>query len=175
MTSKKINKVHDNATRDEWSEKIYALDSLDKAAAFLVHFRKQYTTPLRQSYDLQLDHTWIEAQIEEKVAVLKEKAFTCNQDLLHKCATGQPAATAAAEVQAKMKACTDKMEAEKIHINFRIDFKPPIMPTNYFMDTDRILGSKLMELRNIGYYDLPLTELRKKRGVKVIVANEHIH
>jgi len=175
MTSKKINKVHDNATRDEWVEKIHTLDSLDKAAAFLVHFRKQYTTPLRQSYDLQLDQTWIEAQIEEKVAILKEKAFTSNQDLLHKCATGQPAATAVADVQAKMKACTDKMEAEKIHINFRIDFKPPIMPTNYFMDADRILGSKLMELRNIGYYDLPLTELRKKRGVKVIVANEHIH
>jgi len=175
MTDKKINKVHDNATRDEWALKVAALDSLDKAATFLVHFRKQYTTVLRQSFDLQLDHNWIEALIEQKVAVLKEREFTCNQDLQHKCATGESAATVVAAVLAKMAACTDKMDAEKIHINFRIDFKSPIMPTNYFMDTDRILGSKLMELRNLGYYDLSLAELRVKRGVKVIVANEHVH
>lgn len=175
MTDIKIHKVHDNATRDEWVLKIAALESLDKAATFLVHFRKQYTTTLRGSFDLQLDHNWIEAQIEQKVATLKEREFTNNQDLLHKCATGEPAATAVAAVLAKMAACTDKMDAEKIHINFRIDYKSPIMPTNYFMDTDRILGSKLMELRNIGYYDLSLPELRIKRGVKVIVANEQVH
>ena len=175
MTSNKINKVHDNATRDEWTLKVAALDSLSKAATFLLHFRKQYTTPLRESYDLQLDHNWIEALIEQKVAILKEREFTNNQDLQHKCATGESAATAVATVLSKMASCTDKMEAEKIHINFRISYKSPIMPTNYFMDTDRILGSKLMELRNLGYYDLSLPELRLKRGVKVLVANEHVH
>jgi methane monooxygenase component A gamma chain len=71
-------------------------------------------------------------------------------------------------VVVKMDACTDKYEAEKIHINFRIEFKPPVMPVNVFMDTDRILGTKLMELRNTDYYALPLEELRKKRGVRVI-------
>lgn len=175
MASEKINKVHDNATRDEWTAKIGALNSLDKAAKFLIDFRRQYTTPLRQSYALELDHLWIEAKIEEKVAVLKEQTFKNDDDLLHKCATGQAAAAAAAEAQAKMAACDDKWEAEKIHINFRIDFKPPIMPTNYFMDTDRVLGSKLMELRDLNYYEMPLAELRKKRGVKVLVALEHTH
>lgn len=175
MTDKKINKVHDNAARDEWALKVAALDSLNKAAAFLVHFRKQYTTTLRESFDLELDHNWIEALIEQKVAVLKEREFTSNQDLLHKCATGESAASAVTAVLAKMAACSDKMEAEKIHINFRIDFKSPVMPTNYFMDTDRILGTKLMELRNTGYYDLSLPELRIKRGVKVIVANDQVH
>ena len=42
------------------------------------------------------------------------------------------------------------------------------MPVNVFLDTDRILGTKLMELRNTDYYALPLEELRKTRGVKVI-------
>jgi len=175
MATAKINKVHDNAVRDEWTDKISTLNSLDKAAKFLIDFRVQYTTPLRQSYALELDHLWIEAKIEEKVAVLKEQAFKSDRDLLHKCATGQDAAAAAAETQAKMAACEDKWEAEDIHINFRIAFKPPIMPTNYFMETDRILGSKLMELRNLNYYDMPLAELRKKRGVKVLVAREHTH
>jgi methane monooxygenase component A gamma chain len=175
MASEKINKVHDNATRDEWTTKIGALNSLDKAARFLIDFRRQYTTPLRSSYALELDHLWIECKIEERVAVLKEQAFKNDQDLLNKCATGEDAATASAAVQAKMAACADKWEAEKIHINFRIDFKPPIMPTNYFMDADRVLGSRLMELRDLNYYDMPLAELRKKRGVKVLVALEHTH
>jgi methane monooxygenase component A gamma chain len=156
-------------------ELIGTLNSLDKAAKFLIDFRRQYTTPLRKSYALELDHLWIEAKIEEKVAVLKERAFTDDQDLLHKCATGEAAATVAAAARAKMTACDDKWEAEKIHINFRIDFKPPIMPTNYFMDTDRVLGSRLMELRDLNYYEMPLVELRKKRGVKVLVALEHTH
>ena len=173
--STKINKVHDNATRDEWVTKIGALNSVDKAAKFLIDFRKQYTTPLRQSYALELDHLWIESKIEEKVAVLKEQSFKNDQDLMHKCATGEDAAVAAEAARAKMAACGDKWEAEKIHINFRINYKPPIMPTNYFMDTDRVLGSKLMELRNLNYYEMPLEELRKKRGVKVLVAQLHTH
>jgi methane monooxygenase component A gamma chain len=42
------------------------------------------------------------------------------------------------------------------------------MPVNIFMDTDRQLGTKLMELRNTDYYALSLEELRKVRGVNVI-------
>jgi methane monooxygenase component A gamma chain len=175
MVSEKLNKVHDNATRDEWTAKIGALKSFDKAVHFLVDFRRQHTTPLRESYALELDHLWIEAKIEERVAVLKEQAFKSAQDLLHKCATGESAADVVADVKARMAACDDKWEAEKIHIKFRLAFKPPIMPTNYFMDADRVLGSRLMELRNLNYYDMPLEEMRKKRGVKVLVAKEHVH
>ena len=175
MASTKIHKVHDNADRDEWLERIGELNSLDKGVRLLLEFRRQHTTPLRESYDLQLDCNWIERKLEEKVALLREQTFKNDQDLLHKCATGSNAADLAKAWVAKMAACNDKWEAEKIHIGFRIECKPPIMPTNYFMDTDRILGSKLMELRNLNYYDMPLTELRKKRGVKVIVANETAH
>lgn len=175
MTSTKLNKVHDNATRDEWAEKIGQLNSLDRAVKFLLDFRRKYTTSLRESYELELDHLWIEAKIEEKVALLKEHTFKNDQDLLHKCANGSRAEQVANEWKAKLAAVQDKWEAEKLHINFRIEFKPPLMPTNYFMDVDRILGSRLMELRNVNYYEMPLAELRKKRGVKVLVATEHVH
>lgn len=163
------NKVHDNAIRDEWTQKIGTLNTLAKGVEALVDFRRKHTTPLRESYDLQLDWGWIELKLEEKVALLKHKEFNDAQ-FLNNTAFGTDAQKEADAVVAQIAATTNKYEAEKIHIGFRLKFKPPIMPVNVFQDTDRILGTKLMELRNIGYYDLPLEELRKERGVRVIVA-----
>ena len=160
-------KIHDNPVRDEWINKIGALNTLAKGVEALVDFRRQYTTPLRANYDLELDWGWIECKLEEKVALLKHKEFNDAQ-FINQCANGADAQKEAEAVVAKMAACKDKYEAEKIHITFRQNFKPPLMPVNVFMDTDRILGTKLMELRNIGYYDLPLEELRKVRGVRTV-------
>ncbi|MFZ2725927.1 MAG: methane monooxygenase [Methylococcaceae bacterium] len=160
-------KVHDNPVRDEWVQKIGALKTLAAGAAFLTDFRKTYTSPLRTDYSLDLDALWIECKIEEKVALLKHAELTDTQ-ILNNCTTGENAQAVADAVVAKMNACTDQYEAERIHINFRLDYKSPVMPVNVFMDTDRILGTKLMELRNTDYYALPLEELRKVRGVKVI-------
>ncbi len=163
------NNVHDNAIRDEWTQKIGALNTLAKGVEALEDFRKKHTTPLRENYDLELDWGWIELKLEEKVALLKSKDFNDLQ-FLHHTAFGTDAQKEADAVIAKIEAATDKYAAEKIHIGFRLKFKPPIMPVNVFMDTDRILGNKLMELRNTDYYALSLEELRKERGVKVIVA-----
>ncbi|WP_367155827.1 aromatic/alkene monooxygenase hydroxylase subunit gamma [Methylomonas sp. HYX-M1] len=159
--------IHDNPVRDQWLQKIGGLNTLAKGVALLSEFRSKYTTPLRESYELELDWGWIECKLEEKVALLKHKEFN-DQQMLNRCANGSDAQQEADAVLAKMAACTDKYQAEKIHIGFRLAFKPPLMPVNVFMDTDRILGNKLMELRNIGYYDLPLEQLRAERGVKVV-------
>ena len=160
-------KIHDNPVRDEWLQKIDGLRTLTQGAAFLVDFRKKYTTPLRDDYSLELDWGWIEIKIEEKVAMLKHHELN-DQQFLNNNTCGANAQQVADAVVAKMAACTDKYEAEKLHITFRIENKPPIMPVNVFMDTDRILGTKLMELRNTDYYALSLEQLRKERGVKVI-------
>lgn len=159
--------IHDNPVCDEWIKKIGALNTLAKGVEALADFRHRYTTPLRESYDLELDWGWIECKLEEKVALLKHKELN-DAHMLNHCADGSHAQQVADAVLAKMAACTDKYEAERIHIGFRQQYKPPMMPVNVFMDTDRILGTKLMELRNIGYYDLPLEELRKVRGVKTV-------
>jgi len=160
-------KVHDNPVRDEWVAKIKKLQTLKTGAEFLTDFRKKHTTPLRDNFDLELDWGWIECKIEEKVAMLKHAELN-DEQFLNNCVGGGNAQNIADAVVARMDACTDKYEAEKLHINFRTDYKPPMMPTNVFMDTDRLLGTKLMELRNIDYYAMPLEELRKERGVKVI-------
>lgn len=160
--------IHDNDTRASWVNKIGQLNSLDKAAALLKQFRLDHTTPFRNSYELDNDYLWIEAKLEEKVAVLKARAFN-DVDFRTKTAFGEDAKAVQEGVVAKMNACNDKWEAERIHIGFRQAYKPPIMPVNYFLDVERVIGTKLMELRNLNYYDTSLEELRKQRGVKQLV------
>lgn len=160
-------KIHDNPTRTEWVNKIAGLKTLAQGHTFLTDFRKKYTTPQRTDYSLELDWGWIECKIEEKVALLKHAEFSDAQ-FLNNCSCGRNAQEVAHETLAKMDACSDMYEAERIHISFRQACKPPVMPVNVFLDTDRQLGTRLMELRNIDYYALSLDDLRKVRGAKVI-------
>ena len=160
--------IHDNDTRESWVAKIGLLNTLPKAAEALRQFRIDHTTPFRTSYDLDKDYLWIEAKLEEKVAVLKARAFN-DVDFRTKTAFGEDAKAVQDAVVAKMDATSDKWEAERIHISFRQAYKPPILPVNYFLDVERIIGTKLMELRNLNYYDTSLEELRKQRGVNQIV------
>jgi methane monooxygenase component A gamma chain len=159
--------VHDNAIRREWKSKVDAISSLDKGVEVLKQFRLDHSTPFRKSYDLDIDYLWIEAKLEEKVAVLKANAFS-DEDFRNKTATGEDADAVVKAAVAKIQATNDKWEAEKIHIGFRQAYKPPVLPVNFFLDAERQLGTRLMELRNLNYYDTSLEDLRKQRGVRVI-------
>ncbi|MEQ1636670.1 MAG: aromatic/alkene monooxygenase hydroxylase subunit gamma [Methylococcales bacterium] len=160
-------KIHDNPNRTTWVKKIAGLKTLAEGHAMLKDFRAKHMSPFKTDWTLELDGQWIELKIEEQVALLKHAEFNDTQ-LLNNCTCGADAKKVAADAVAAMTACTDMYEAERIHINFRLACKPPVMPVNFFLDTDRQLGTKLMELRNTDYYALPLEELRKARGVKVI-------
>jgi methane monooxygenase component A gamma chain len=159
--------IHDNPNRDTWLKKIEGLKTLAEGVKLLTDFRTRHMSPFKSDFSLELDGQWIELKIEENVALLKHKEFNDFQ-FLNNTASGANAQQVADEVVAKMNACTDMYEAERIHVNFRLASKPPIMPVNIFQDTDRLLGTKLMELRNTDYYALPLEALRKARGVKVV-------
>lgn len=159
--------IHENPIRTEWINKIAGLKSLAEGHAFLKEFRAKHVSVFKTDFSLELDWLWIELKIEEKVAVLKQAEFNDTQ-LLNACTCGSDAQKVADEALAAMAACEDMYEAERIHINFRLACKPPVMPVNVFLDTDRQLGTKLMELRNTDYYALPLEELRKVRGVRVV-------
>jgi methane monooxygenase component A gamma chain len=160
-------KIHQNPVRSEWAEEIAALKSVKDATAFIQDFRKKYTTPLRTSYELDVDYLFIEAKIEERLSVLKASAFS-NEDLFSKATTGELAQTVAETWMKKLDAEKDKIAAEKIMIQFRQLYKPPVLPVNVFLKVDTYLGSRLMEIRNTNYYDESLAELRKRRGVKVL-------
>ena len=159
--------IHDNPNREAWVKKIAGLKTLAEGHAFLTDFRAKHMSPFKSDFSLELDGQWIECKIEEKVALLKHAEFNDTQ-FLNNCSCGSNAQKVADEAVAKMDACTDMYEAERIHVNFRLACKPPVMPVNVFLDTDRQLGTKLMELRNTDYYALPLEELRKVRGVRVV-------
>ncbi|MDD5275891.1 MAG: methane monooxygenase [Methylovulum sp.] len=159
--------IHENPTRTEWVNKIAGLKNLAEGHTFLKEFRAKHVSVFKTDFSLELDWLWIELKIEEKVAVLKQAEFNDTQ-LLNTCTCGNDAQKVADEALAAMTACEDMYEAERIHINFRLACKPPVMPVNVFLDTDRQLGTKLMELRNTDYYALPLEELRKVRGVRVV-------
>ncbi len=160
-------KVHTNPVRDEWLGEIAKLENLDEATRFIQDFRQTYTTPLRTSYQLELDSLFIEAKIEEKLAVLKASKLT-EAELLTKATTGEEAEQVVRTWMRKMDVETNKYKAEEILIKFRQIYKPPVLPVNYFLRADAHLGSRLMELRNVDYYATSLEELRKERGVKVI-------
>jgi len=166
-------KVHENPVRDEWLDKINQLKSVKEATQFLQDFRMKYTTPWRDSYDLELDYNFIEAKAEERLSTLKVEESKSGDDLLTKCTTGENAEQVAEDYWiSKMDKADDKWKAEKIMAEFRQKYRPPVMPVNFFLETETKLGSRLMELRSENYYDTTLDELRKKRGVKVIRADE---
>lgn len=159
--------IHDNPNRTEWVKKIAGLTTLSAGHTLLKDFRVKHMSPFKTDWSLELDGQWIECKIEEKVALLKRAEFN-DDKFINNCTCGANAQEVANEVISEMTVCTDMYKAERIHIGFRLACKPPVMPVNVFLDTDRQLGSKLMELRNTDYYALPLEELRKVRGVKVI-------
>ena len=159
--------IHDNPNREAWVKKIAAVNTLAAGVSLLTDFRVKHLSPFKTDFSLELDGQWIELKIEEKVALLKHKEFNDTQ-FLNNSARGANAQQVAYEAVAAINATSDMYEAERIHINFRLANKPPILPVNVFLDADRQLGTKLMELRNTDYYALPLEELRKVRGVRVV-------
>jgi methane monooxygenase component A gamma chain len=160
-------KIHDNPVRDAWLSKIGELGTVAAATKFIQDFRNTHTSPFRTNYDLELDYLFIEAKIEERLAVLKANNFS-DADLMSKATTGEDAQKVADAWIAKMKAETCKYKAEKILVEFRQQYKPPVLPVNVFFKVDTALGSRLMELRNTDYYATSLEDLRKERGVKVL-------
>jgi methane monooxygenase component A gamma chain len=160
-------KIHDNPNRDVWVKKIADVTTLSAGHTLLKDFRAKHLNPFKTDFTLELDGQWIECKIEEKVALLKRAEFD-DDKFMNNCTCGANAQEVADKAVTEMNAATDQYVAERIHINFRLACKPPVMPVNVFLDADRQLGTKLMELRNTDYYALPLEELRKVRGVKVI-------
>ena len=79
--------------RDEWLEKIGALQSVETATGFIHNFRKTHTSPLRTTYSLELDYLVIEAKIEERCQFLK--AANSATTTWNTAATGEDAARVA--------------------------------------------------------------------------------
>lgn len=154
--------------RDEWFDRISALTSVDEGVAALQAFRAENTGPDRTSYDLKTEANWIESRMEMRVAQLHSESAANDADLLDKTIDGRPAGEVAAEWLAKAEEFNDAHAMTELCVAFRKACKPPMMPINYFMPTERELVTKLLKLRAPTFLSTPIEELRARRGVTVI-------
>lgn len=151
----------DTALRREWAATADALPALPEAVVALQAWREQH-----RGFDDQ-DSLWIEARLEERVAVLRFESMT-GAEIRTRTLTGQSVRTVCADVLARAEAAgADFFEIERINDEFRSRFKPPIMATNDFMRTETVLAELLMRHRSLNWFDQPLTRLRAERGVVV--------
>lgn len=154
----------DSALRSEWAARADALSTLDEAVATLMKWRSDHWGREDQ------DSLWIEARLEERVAVLRLQAMS-DYEFRTRTLTGEDARQVCASVAERAAAAgADYQQLERINDEFRSKYKPPIMATNLFLPTERDLSEKLMTSRTTDWYGKSLEELRAERGVIVHAA-----
>lgn len=151
-----------NATlRNEWAARADKLTDLNEAVQTLVKWRADHWGFLDQ------DAIWIEARLEERVAVLRMESLS-DEEFRAKTLLGEDAAKVCADtVAAATAAGSDFKEIERINDEFRSKYKPPVMPTNHFMPAERDIAQLLQKNRVIGFKTMSEDQLRAERGVVV--------
>jgi methane monooxygenase component A gamma chain len=151
--------------RAEWQARIAALGGLRQATDLLVEWRAAHAADAVQDQD----DLWIEAKLEEKVAVLRFDVMTTGQvrtetltgeRVNEVCAAWRQRADAAADIN-------DVDELEAIVREFRQRYRPPIMPSSPFMRAETELAEVLMKARELDWYGQSVDDLRGSRGVIV--------
>jgi len=155
---------YSSAVRDQWLEKIGNINNAKDGVKFLQDFRVEHLGPNRKSQNLKKEAGWIESRIEMRVAQLHAEATLNDQDLLTKTIDGRSAAEVCKEWIKRAEKINCAIEMGDLCTAFRRENKPPMMPINYLMPTERELVGKLLRLRAPTYLTMPLEELRTIRG-----------
>ncbi|MDI4655146.1 MULTISPECIES: hypothetical protein [Xanthobacter] len=163
--------LYDNDTRRSWRDRIAGLSNLDEAVALLTEIRTKHVGTERETYDLEYDSLWIEAEAERRVASLKSEKFH-GKDLLDRCVCGAAAADVYRDLRHRIDAAGEcQFTLEGLAAEFRRKFKPPVMPVNAWLELDSYLSKRLLETRakvaDISAIDV--AEWRAKRGFRVLV------
>jgi len=161
--------LYTSPEKEAWSKEVSELNDLDEAVAKLIDFRTKNIGIARETYELDFDCIWREAKLEERVAELKSAKFS-GKSLLDTCTCGTLADTVLKEWLGKNEAAKDDLSAlEGIMIQYRREFKPPIMPVNHWLKGDTDLSSRLLKRRANYTASMSVAELREMRGVRVVV------
>jgi methane monooxygenase component A gamma chain len=154
-------------SRAEWTERLAQVTSLATALGLLIDWRGG-----REGNALEeADFLWIEARIEDRVAVLRFAELS-GEFIETTTLTGAPIAQTCDTAVAQANAAADVATLEAIVSAFRRDYKPPVMPTVPFMRTETELTELLIQHRSKGWYDEPLVELRRRRAA--VLVNEGV-
>jgi methane monooxygenase component A gamma chain len=150
--------------REQWQEKVNSIRNVKEGVQLLKEFRSEHLSPRRKTQELKKEAGWIESRIEMRVAQLHAEATPNDQDLLTKTIDGRCAAEVCKEWLKRAEKIDCAIEMNELCMAFRRENKPPMMPINYLMPTERDLVSKLLKLRAPTYLSMPLDELRTIRG-----------
>ena len=149
--------------RQEWTDRLGEVTSLGTALGLLIDWRGA-----REGNALEeADFLWIEARIEDRVAVLRFAELS-GEFIDTTTLTGEPIAQSCDAAIAEAKAAVDVATLEAVVSAFRRAYKPPVMPTVPFMRTETELTELLIQRRSKGWYAEPLEELRLRRAAVVI-------
>jgi methane monooxygenase component A gamma chain len=158
-------------SRKEWTERLADVTTLRAALDLLIDWRREHDPDALEEADV----LWIEARIEDRVAVLRFAELS-GESIETTTLTGEPIAQACDTAVAEAKAAADVAALEAIVTTFRRRYKPPVMPTVPFMRTETELAEILIQRRSKGWYDEPLVELRRRRAAVLVdegAADDH--
>ena len=151
------------SSRAEWSARLGEVTNLSTALRLLIDWRGS-----REGNALEeADFLWIEARIEDRVAVLRFAELS-GEFIETTTLTGEPIAQICDAALAEADAAVDAATLEAVVSAFRGGYKPPVMPTVPFMRTETELTELLIRRRSKGWYDEPLAELRRRRAAVLV-------
>ena len=151
------------SSRAEWTARLGEVTNLGTALRLLIDWRGG-----RDGNALEeADFLWIEARIEDRVAVLRFAELS-GEFIETTTLTGQPIGQTCDAAVADAEAAVDVAALEAVVTAFRRDYKPPVMPTVPFMRTETELTELLILRRSKGWYDEPLVELRRRRAAVLV-------
>lgn len=151
--------------RAEWQARIESLGGLREAVEVLREWRAMHAADAVQDQD----DLWIEAKLEEKVAVLRFDVMTTGQ-VRTETLTGERVIDVCAAWRERVDAAAaeeDVDELEALVREFRQRYRPPVMPSSPFMRAETELAEVLMKVRERDWYGRSVDELRDSRGVIV--------
>lgn len=155
----------DKAKRAEWEARISGYSSLAEAVPVLLEWRASR----RDEAVTDQDDLWIEARLEEKVAVLRFDEMT-NDQIRSETLTDEKVEEVCdryLQEADEAEAAGDKARLEEIVAEFRKRYQPPIMPSSPYMLAETLLAERLMKTRDLDWYAETIDELREARNVIV--------
>ncbi|MGX9789944.1 methane monooxygenase [Mycobacterium sp. MMS18-G62] len=150
-------------SRKEWSDRLAGVTTLSTALGLLLDWRREHDRDALEEADV----LWIEARIEDRVAVLRFAELS-GEFLETTTLVGEPIAHVCDTVVAEARTAVDVAALESIVTAFRRRYKPPVMPTVPFLRTETELAELLIQRRSKGWYDEPLADLRRRRAAVLV-------
>jgi len=155
----------DQSLRQEWTERLAGVESLDAAVQLLTQWRSEHLAGALE----ESDALWIEARIEDRVAVLRLAERT-PEEIDSTALTGESIAEVTERALAEARSTDDVVRLEELVTQFRRNYKPPVIPTVPFMRTETELVEILIKQRSKNWFDEPLDELRRRRNAALVPA-----